>query len=103
MKFSTSNFLAYPLAVIYCELFPSARMLTHLSVRLEKKNSKTKRKHKNSDPKKKKLWAAHHKAVVLGQGHAEKGLQVALKGSRSRPEKNWVKYPGAGAPYQILG
>lgn len=26
MKFSTSNFLAYPLAVIYSEFFPSARM-----------------------------------------------------------------------------
>lgn len=33
MKFSTSNFLAYPLAVIYSEFFPSARMFKKKRIR----------------------------------------------------------------------
>lgn len=53
--------------------------------------------------KKEKNWAAHHKAVVLGQGHAEKGHRVASVGLPISPWKNFVKYLGAGAPYQILG
>lgn len=42
MKFSTSNFLAYPLAVIYSEFFPSARMTKKKFSLFEAKSSKPK-------------------------------------------------------------
>lgn len=42
MKFSTSNFLAYPLAVIYSEFFPSARIRKNNFLVFEAKSSKPK-------------------------------------------------------------
>lgn len=98
MKFSTSNFLAYPLAVIYSEFFPSARISTKRKLfgRRSKPKTKTEEKkkwcrkkllNKRVIAKKKKIGLRITRQSCWAKDTLKKGTELPRWGSQFRPGK----------------